>query len=103
MGKRSRADKPDPLVEENAASEAASEPPKDDLPSEGSSPENEIKTVVPPAKTLGREITVKIWARGASGDPIKNAFVAGLVQQRTVKRTREAWDKLYKNWVSQPR
>lgn len=100
MGRQSRAEK----AARNATSEASDELPKDDPPSEDSAPAgNEIKTVVPPAKKQERLITIKIWARGASGDPIKNAFVAGLVQQRTVKRTREAWDLLYKNWVSQPR
>jgi hypothetical protein len=49
-----------------------------------------------------REITIQLWARGAS-DPIVLAFAAEHAGQRTVKRPKHEWNRLFAKFKTAPR
>ncbi len=58
-------------------------------------------TVVPVDN--GREMTIKAWGRGKTGNPLVAAFVSLYLSQRTVKHTEAKWNDLFRKWKEQPR
>jgi hypothetical protein len=90
-----------PEVAPEVAPEPASEPPPPPAPPK---PAPKAKAKAKPApEPTERVITVKVWARGRTDNPIVAAFAADQMRDRLVKRTPAAWMALFRAWVKQPR
>jgi hypothetical protein len=63
------------------------------------------KAEMPPATPAPAEriVTAQVWGRGRANEPIVRAFVGEQSRGRTMKRTIEDWNEMFREFREAPR